>query len=965
MTFSLHPRLTCVPLGGTTMSSRIAHLITSIAVWMTVLLTAAAGAAPAPKLRFEKYTLKNGLDVILYEDHRLPLVAVNLWYHVGPANEREGRTGFAHLFEHMMFEGSKHAGPKGHWRYMEASGASDINGTTDYDRTNYFETLPSNQLELALWLESDRMAYLLPGIDAEMLANQRDVVRNERRQNTEGSPYGLVEEAMFHALFPKGHPYYANVIGSHQDIESVRLNDVREFSRQYYSPNNASLAITGDIDPVKAKALVEKYFSTIPSGPPVPKITATTPRLTSERRVVVTDQVELPRIYMGWLTPAIYQPGEAETNLLAKILGGGKSSRLYKSLVYEKQIAQDVQIVNSNEMLGTIFELFATAQPGVRLEDLEKAINEEITKLRDDGPTPAELDRARNVIQSQVIQGLQRLGGFGGVADRLNQYNHYLHNPDFLAQDLARYERTTTADLKRVANQQLQFNQRVVVYGLPGKKVIDDPPRTEAEKEQEKKETSTVANVMPEEEWRATAPQPAAASRFSLPVPASFKLANGLTVLLAEEHHLPAVSAQLVVLSGSDANPIHQPGLASFTNAMLGEGTARRSAMQVADDVAQIGATLDTGSFSDFSSVSIACLKSNVGQALDVLSDVVLHPKFDAAEIERIRKQRQTEILQLTDDPFQLAFGVFLRSSYGPDHPYGYRNLGTGSVNKTLTREEMLKFWQGAYVPGNSALVLAGDVTSDEARQLAQKYFGDWQGSAQKHASPAVEFHPAQLIRIVDKPNAPQSFVLVGGPGVPRSSPDYVPNEVMNNALGGLFSSRINMNLREKNGYTYGGFSFFVYRRAPGVFMSGGAIRTDVTAPAVHELLNELNGMRSGEVSPKELKFAKDAFSRSLAGLFETNAQSAATIGNLFTYDLPPDYWAKLPTQIDAVTAADIKRVADQYIHPEAALIVIAGDRAKIEPELTKLSVGSIEMCDADGNALQGGGANGMDAGKP
>jgi zinc protease len=431
----------------------------------------------APQIKFEKYTLKNGLEVILSENHRLPLVAVDLWYHVGPANERAGRTGFAHLFEHMMFEGSQHVGPKMHDRFLEGAGASDINGTTDFDRTNYFETLPSNQLELALWLESDRMGYLLGKLDAERLANQRDVVRNERRQSVENTPYGLVEETLYHQLFPKTHPYFADVMGSHQDIEAARIDDIREFFRQYYTPNNSSLTITGDFDPAQAKAWVEKYFGSIPSGPPVPKITATTPPITAEKRVKVTDQVELPRVYMGWITPPIFQPGDPESDLLAQILGGGKSSRLYKKLVYEKQIAQDVQVQNSNLRLGSVFELQATAKPGVKPEDLEKAINEELEKLRAEGPTQAELDRARNVVETHVITSLERLGGFGGLADRLNQYNQFLHDPGYLPKDLARYDHATTADLKQIADEKLTTSSRVVVYGLSGERVVDDPPR--------------------------------------------------------------------------------------------------------------------------------------------------------------------------------------------------------------------------------------------------------------------------------------------------------------------------------------------------------------------------------------------------------------------------------------------------------------------------------------------------------
>ena len=910
---------------------------------------------PLPQIKYEKIKLKNGLDVILYEDHRLPLVAVNLWYHVGPANERPGLTGFAHLFEHMMFQGSQHVGPKAHFRYLEGAGASDINGTTEPDRTNYFETLPSNQLELALWLESDRMGYLLETLDREKLANQRDVVRNERRQGVENEPYGLVEEQLYHQLFPKNHPYYADVIGSHEDIEAARLNDVRQFFRQYYTPNNASLAITGDIDPAKTKALVEKYFGTIPAGPPVPKITAVTPPITSERRSVVSDQVELPRVYMGWITPPIYKPGDAEADLLAQLLGGGKSSRLYKTLVYEKQIAQDVQVDNQSQLLGSIFEIQATAKPGVKPEDLERAIHDELAKLRSEGPTQAELERARNVIETRVIQALERLGGFGGVADRLNRYNHYLNDPGYLAKDIARYNNATVADLKRVANAALLPNARVVVYGVPGKKVIDDPPRTKEEQEKEAKQTSTVASTMPDEPWRRTAPQPGPLSQMSLPVPSTIKLSNGLTVLLVEEHKLPVVSAHLVVLTGSDANPVKKPGLASFTAAMLTEGTNRRSALEIADDAAQIGASIGSISTTDFSSASIRLLKQNVEPGLDLLSDIGLNPKFDPAEIERIRKQRQTDILQIKDQPVRLAFGALLKQVYGPDHPYGYREIGTAESNAAITGEDMLNFWKRGYVPGNSALVLAGDLTGEEARSLAEKYFESWKGCASRHAPPPVETKTSKMIYIVDKPAAPQTYVVAGGLAVPRSSPDYVPIEVMNKALGGLFSSRINMNLREEHGYTYGAFSLFFYRRGPGIFGAGGAIRTDATAPAVGEILKELERIHTAPLTADELKLAKDAFSLSLAGLFETSERTAGTIGTLFTYELPLDYYGQLPEKINAVNSADVQRVATEYIHPDSSIVIAVGDRAKIEPELKKLSIGPIETVDYDGNPVKDG----------
>src|SRR5499425_3936314 len=416
-----------------------------------------------PKLEFEKFTLPNGLAVILSEDHRLPLVAVNLWYHVGPAYEAEGRTGFAHLFEHMMFQGSKHVEGDNHFKFLEAAGGSDLNGTTDFDRTNYFETVPSNQLELALWLESDRMGYLLGTLDIEKLANQRDVVRNERRQSVENAPYGLAEEALVHLMLPKSHPYYAEVIGSHADVEAAKLEDVREFFQQYYTPNNATMAIVGDFDRSTIKGLVEKYFGSIPAGPAVPKIDVTTPPITSERRATISDQVELPRVYMGWITPPVFAAGNAECDFYSQILGGGKSSRLYKSLVYEKQIAQDITTSMEETKLGSLFELTVTAKPGVKPEDLEKTIDDVINKLAAEGPTQAEVERARNLTQTALVRGLQRTNG---VANRLNYYNQFLGTPDYFAKDIARFDVLKPADVQRVAQTIFKKDARGVVYAV-------------------------------------------------------------------------------------------------------------------------------------------------------------------------------------------------------------------------------------------------------------------------------------------------------------------------------------------------------------------------------------------------------------------------------------------------------------------------------------------------------------------
>jgi zinc protease len=481
-------------------------------------------AADIPNIAFEKYTLPNGLDVIISEDHRLPLVAVNIWYHVGPANEEPGRTGFAHLFEHMMFQGSKHVPGDTHFRLLEGAGGSDLNGTTDFDRTNYFETVPSDRLELALWLESDRMGYLIDKIDQTNLSNQQDVVRNERRQSVENQPYGIVEEEEFHLLFPKTHPYYASVIGSHADIQAAKLEDVKNFFKLYYAPNNASLVIVGDVDKEATKKLVEKYFGPLKRGNPVPKPSVQTPPITAERRAVVQDRVELPRVYMAWITSPFFAPGDADADIASTLLGGGRSSRLFKKLVYEMQIAQDVQAQQYSLTLGSVFQLQATARPGHTAEELEKAIDEELSKLRDAGPDQAEVDRARNVLETRTIQGLETFGGFGGVANRLNLYNHYLQDPGYLPKDLQRYRDVTPASVKAFASQQLQNNARVVVHGVPGTPNLGAQVPTP--KQAPTKPGTGAESINADEAWRNEPPPAGQARALQVPVPTSFQLSN-------------------------------------------------------------------------------------------------------------------------------------------------------------------------------------------------------------------------------------------------------------------------------------------------------------------------------------------------------------------------------------------------------------------------------------------------------
>jgi zinc protease len=897
-----------------------------------------------PKIAVEKHTLKNGLDVLLVEDKRLPRVAVNLWYHVGPVNEEPGRTGFAHLFEHMMFQKSKHIPNDSFFQFLESVGASDVNGTTDRDRTNYFETVPSNQLELALWLESDRMGYLLDDLTEASFTNQQDVVRNERRQSVENAPFGIVGEAVPHLMYPKEHPYYADVIGSHADIQAAKLEDVKKFFKQYYVPNNASIAIVGDINKPDTLKLVEKYFGSFKRGADVPPVKVTTPPITEERRKVVTDKIELPRLYMAWVAPPIYSDGDGLADLTANILGGDKVSRLYKSLVYEKQIAQDVSAYNASYSLGSVFQITATAAPNHKLEELEKAIDAELETIRTKAPEASEVKGAVQFAERSILFSLEHNGGFGGVADRINAYNHHMKNPDFLEQDVARYRKATPDTIKDFAAKYLTKNSRVVVYGEPGKQDLGaevPTPKVAAGK-------GGGESVNPDEAWRAMPPKGGEAAAVKFPVPESFQLSNGLTVLL-DSRKGATVAAMLSFRGGVAANPGNKPGLAAFMLDMLDEGTTTLSSLVFSEKLKQAGADISEAPARDASSLVMTTTRGNVGPAFDLLADAVINPAFDTKEIERLRKQRLGELVQLKEDPSQVSDIVTIISLNGKDNPYAYPHVGTEASVKALTVDDLKGFWKSQAVPGNAALIVSGDFTKDDLQSLLEKSLGKW-AKADAPALNVAEAPFAKRLVLVDAPGAPQTQVRVAIPGPKRSTPDYDQLLVMNEILGGAFSSRINLNLREEHGYTYGAYARLRALAHGGWFVTGSGVRTNVTGPAVKEMVKEVTRMGTDPIKPEEMTLAKSSLVRSLPAAFETTSDTVSMLADIAVYNLPLDYYAQSAKRVDAVTPEEAQAVAKKYLLPEKMLVVAVGDKKTIEGELKALNLGPLEIRDSDGN---------------
>lgn len=943
-----------VPTARTSTTGTPVRMLLALLAAVTVLAgcapgPTAAGPGTAPELGFERYQLANGLDVILRRDERVPIASINLQYHVGPADEGPGRTGFAHLFEHMMFQGSGHTGADTYFAHLEALGATNVNGHTTFDDTTYTEDVPANALETALWLESDRMGFLLNSLDAAQLANQQAVVRNERRENTESVPYGLSGEAVYQLLFPAGHPYHAGVIGSHTDIQAARLADVRDFFRRYYVPDNASLAIVGNIDVAATKALVQKYFGSIPRGPRPPEPRVAISAADREQRLTVTDQVELPAVTMAWVTPPIYAPGDADADIAAYVLGGSATSRFHRKLVHDTGIAQDVSAGQQSLRHGSVFTVSATAAPGHTADELETALQRELDALAATGPTPDEVATARTMYHSSAVFGLEHPAD---VAALFNQYEHDLGDPGAFDRDQRRYDEVGPDSVRRFVADQLTRTRRVVVHTVPGPKVLPpDPPAPDAPAATD----PPAPRPDPREDWRYTVPVPGPSPAVPLPAARRLQLANGLPVYLVERHGLPVAYASLVSRWGSSADPLSQPGLADFTLDMLDKGTAHRDAMGISREVEALGATLGSSSGIDGGSIGVAAPSPRLDAAMTVLADVARNPSFPADELERERGELQVGQRQQQDDPSAIADTVLTRELFGQQNSVGRVGSEVGRALPTITRADLQRFHDAAFTPQTTALILAGDLTPEQAVALATAHFGDWRGNGVAPPAPGPAVPSPDRVFVVDQPGSGQTTLLLGQPGVTQRAPDLPALTVLNTVLGGGFSSRINMNLRERHGYTYGASSSLVSGRDLGLITLSTSTRADVSAAAVQQLLTEVTAVRDSPVGPAELAQAKDSLSRSLPAAFTTAADTAGTVGSLYLDDLPPDYYQQLPARIAAVDAADVQAAARAHLDPDRMTIVAVGDRATLDPQLTAAGLGPIAHRAPDGDPLPQG----------
>ena len=888
---------------------------------------------PIPNVPYTKFVLKNGLTVLVHEDHKTPVVAINTWYHVGSKNEKPGKTGFAHLFEHLMFSGSDNF-KKTYLNAMEGIGATDLNGTTNTDRTNYFQNVPTSMLDYALFAESDRMGHLLGTVDQKKLDLQRGVAQNEKRQG-ENQPYGVAYELLVNNTYPVGHPYSWTVIGKMEDLDAASMEDVQEWFKKNYGPNNTVLVLSGDITPEVARQKVEQYYGHIPPGPPLAKHEAWIAKRTGTHRTSVQDRVPQSRIYRTWNVPGANTPEEAQLDLAAMVLGGGKTSRLYKRLVYKDQIATSAVGGNDGSEIGGQFDMTLTARPGADVAKMERAADEELQALMKNGPTEAELRLAKTTILARYTRMMERVGGFGGKSDLLAACQTYTGNPDCYKVYLERIKAATPASVKKAMNDWLSDGDFILQVDPYPTGLAAGKPGVDRSKE------------------------PALGKPMALKLPEMQKttLSNGLKVVLAERHEAPVVNFQLLVDSGFASDAKDKPGVASLAMRMLEEGTKTRKSLEIGEAFEGMGAQFGAGANLDSSFVYLNTLKATMPQALNLYSDLVLNPSFPQNEFERLQKDRLAAIAREKTVPQSIAARVVPSILYGQDHPYAkpFTGTGTEAAVQRMTRDDLVNYHATWFKPNNATLLVVGDTTLAEVKPMLEKAFASWRaGNVPKKVLTQVAAPEKSVVYLIDRPGSPQSVIVGAQLSTPRNDPDALSLDIVNDIFGGTFNSRINMNLREDKHWSYGVRSNLQAALGQRPFMSVSPVQTDKTRESLQELVREYRDIAGGKpITAQELKGAVDNNTLGLPGGFETAGQLTSAYTNIVQYGLPEDYYNTYTQKAVSLTPAQANALAARSFTPDRLVWIVVGDMSKIESGIRSLNIGEVRKIDVDGKPVQ------------
>jgi predicted Zn-dependent peptidase len=944
----------------------------ALALLLAVTSSAAAQpAAPKPRPRpakpakpakadiaFDEFKLANGLRVIVHTDRKAPIVAVNIWYHVGSKDEALGRSGFAHLFEHLMFQGSENHKHE-FFEPFELVGATDQNGTTNSDRTNYFQNVPTTALDMALWMESDRMGHLLGAIDQKVLDEQRGVVQNEKRQG-ENQPYGQVWERLFASIYPERHPYHHTTIGSMNDLNAAKLDDVKNWFKSWYGPNNAVLVLAGDIDVATAKEKVTKYFGDIAPTATVPKMKPQIAARRTTTREELKDRVPQARIYRVWNIPQFGSVDSDRLELLAHILGGARSSRLERRLVHTDKTMDSVSASAWSSEIGGVFMITGNVKTGVEVATVEKAIDEELKKLLEKGPTAAELKRSQTVLRADFIRGIERIGGFGGKADTLAQCAAFTGKASCFRASLATIASATPASLQAVGRKWLSKGDHVIVVTPGDRTPLVEPPAVADLPPTRVPPAAKGLRTVASDVDRSKGP-PVADTFPALKFPPLHRatLSNGLKVILVERPELPLVQMSLQFdQAGFASDPTDKQGLASFAMNMLDEGAGELDALQLGDKLEALGANLQAGASLDNATIYLSSLSENLEPSLAVLSDVLLRAKLDPKEIERVRAQWLAGIEQEKARPDSLARRLLAPVLYGKGHPYAAPPYGTGNETSiaALSRAELASWLKEHLRPDSATLMVVGDTTLAALTPELERAFAAWKapGGGSISAIPSVKLPRKPRVYLVDQPGAIQATIVVAEVVPSSKDAGAVDFETANAILGGTFTSRLNMNLREDKHWAYGARAGVDNAIGQRTWAASASVQIDKTVESIREMQKEVTKYATGNApaTAAELSKIQSQQVRRLPGSYETGGAVLGTIAEIVRYGRPDDWPVERAKKVQHMTLARTGP-AMKTIKPEALTWVIVGDLSKIEKGVRDLKIGDVKVLDADGKVVR------------
>ncbi len=904
-------------------------------------------AAGKFKIDYEQYTLDNGLEVILHEDRSDPIVAVALQFHVGSNREEVGRTGFAHLFEHMMFQESQHVGQDQFFKKIQAAGGT-LNGGTSQDGTIYFEVLPKNALELALWLESDRLGFLRSTITQEAFANQQGVVKNEKRQMVDNRPYGHTGYILGKLLYPEGHPYNWQVIGSMEDLTNATLKDVHGFHEKWYRPNNCTLVVAGDYDKEQTKALIEKYFGEIEGGSKLapPQIAPVT--LEQTKMAFHEDNfARSPELIMVFPTVQQYHPDSYALSFLGQLLSFSKKAPMYKVIVEEKKLAPRAAAYQRSSEITGEFQVRIRTFPKINLNDVKTAIAETFEKFETESFTEQDVERIKAGIETGFYN---RLASILYKAFQLARYNEYAGSPDYLATDLENIQAVTKADILRVYEKYIKDKPYVMTNFVP--KGQTDLVVEGAELFPIVEETIAAAEeaAAPAEEFkvepmtssfdRSSEPLFGADPKITLPVVWQDKLANGLKLYGIENHELPLIQFTMTLKGGQLLDDINKIGVANLITNIMMEGTKNKTPIELEEAIGDLGANISLYTGRESINLRVNCLSSKFADVYNLVEEILMEPRWDAKEFERVKRQTLETINRNKANPNAISAATFNNLIYGNEHIFGYPTIGTQASVESITLDELKGYYNNFFSPSVTHVAIAGDISQANAINTFKSLEAKW--AAKEVAFPEYplpEPREEAMVCFVDVPNAKQSVIRIGNLGLAYTDQDFYPAYVMNYKLGGSFNSIVNMILREEKGYTYGARSGFSGTNIPGIFSASSSVQSRVTLESVQIFKDSMTGYREG-IPAEDLEFTKSALVKSNALRFETLGALIGMLNNMANYNLPADYIKTQENIARTMTLERHRELAQKYIHPGKMVYLVVGDAATQLKELEQLGLG-------------------------